>query len=229
VPLASRCSVHCKSDITHKLNRKEASPEDILQTLHDNMASKVASLLEKGRRPLQRVLVIGGMSRNAALLAALRRILQGGVALNRAVGYAFAHSAGRPVVIPPNPELLGALGVALLARQRAGGLLAPEAASQTGAAAGERRAPGPATDLLALAASEITSVGRFTCGACPLHCGIDRFEVAGRRFPFGGRCGLFENVWKRKSPCASWGSEPSTKSWRRGSRRSKRSAALWDL
>lgn len=32
VPLASRCSVHCKSDITHKLNRHEASPEDILRT-----------------------------------------------------------------------------------------------------------------------------------------------------------------------------------------------------
>jgi hypothetical protein len=25
VPLASRCSVHCKSDITHKLNRNEAT------------------------------------------------------------------------------------------------------------------------------------------------------------------------------------------------------------
>jgi activator of 2-hydroxyglutaryl-CoA dehydratase len=30
VPLASRCSVHCKSDITHKLNRNEATAEDIL-------------------------------------------------------------------------------------------------------------------------------------------------------------------------------------------------------
>ena len=39
--------------------------------------------------------------------------LQGGVALNRAVGHAFAHSVGRQVVIPPSPELLGALGVAL--------------------------------------------------------------------------------------------------------------------
>jgi activator of 2-hydroxyglutaryl-CoA dehydratase len=29
VPVASRCSVHCKSDITHKLNRKEASVEDV--------------------------------------------------------------------------------------------------------------------------------------------------------------------------------------------------------
>ena len=42
-------------------------------------------------------------------------------------------------------------------------------------------------------------VGRFTCGACKMSCSIDRFEVAGRRFPFGGRCSLFENVWKRKS------------------------------
>ena len=29
-------------------------------------------------------------------------------------------------------------------------------------------------------------VGRFTCRACKMYCSIDRFEVAGRRFPFGG-------------------------------------------
>jgi predicted nucleotide-binding protein (sugar kinase/HSP70/actin superfamily) len=32
-----------------------------------------------------------------------------------------------------------------------------------------------------------------------MYCSIDRFEVAGRRFPFGGRCSLYENVWKRKA------------------------------
>lgn len=70
VPLASRCSVHCKSDITHKLNRQEATPEDILHTLQDSMAEKVVSLLEKGQGPLRRVLVIGGLARNAALALA---------------------------------------------------------------------------------------------------------------------------------------------------------------
>ena len=35
VPLAARCSVHCKSDITHKLNRREARMEDVLRTLHE--------------------------------------------------------------------------------------------------------------------------------------------------------------------------------------------------
>ena len=462
VPLASRCSVHCKSDITHKLNRNEASPEDILHTLHDSMADKVVSLLEKGQRQLKRVLLIGGVSRNAALLSALRAklpsveiivvpeslcfeawgcalltrddplysspkislqpamdslppllrqagrvqviaplprqapsggllvlgldagstttkavlldpstrgvvashytrtrsdpvaaareclraiaheagnlqvglvgttgsarelvgaylgtahvyneisahatgaihfdadvdtifeiggqdskyirlrngvpvdyamnnacsagtgsfleesaqgdlgisvsdiaecalaavtpvqlkatcaafinsdiriafqqgqsresivaglvyaiatnyltkvkgprivgkkvFLQGGVALNHSVGHAFAHSVDRTVVIPPNPELMGALGVALLALTRSRGQL------------------DSATDLIALAASEMASPGRFTCKACRMHCSIDRFEVAGRRFPFGGRCSMYENVWKR--------------------------------
>src|SRR3989338_7705395 len=72
VPLASRCSVHCKSDITHKLNRNEATPEDILHTLHDSMSNKVIALLEKGMRDLKRVLLIGGVTRNEAMLAALR-------------------------------------------------------------------------------------------------------------------------------------------------------------
>ena len=75
VPLASRCSVHCKSDITHKLNRQEATPEDILHTLHDSMASKVVALLEKAQRELKRVLLIGGMTQNAAMVAALREKL----------------------------------------------------------------------------------------------------------------------------------------------------------
>ena len=103
------------------------------------------------------------------------------MALNRAVGYAFAQRLGRPIVIPANPELLGALGVALLALDRAGWVL------------------GTATDLETLASAEMKLVGRFTCQACKMYCGIERFEVAGRKFPFGGRCSLYENVWKRKS------------------------------
>jgi predicted nucleotide-binding protein (sugar kinase/HSP70/actin superfamily) len=107
--------------------------------------------------------------------------LQGGVALNRAVGHAFAHHVGRQVVIPPNPELLGAVGVALLAMKRAG------------------NTPRTITNLAALAEPEMKLAGRFTCGACKMYCSIDRFQVAGRRFPFGGRCSLYENVWKRRA------------------------------
>ncbi|MHC4306853.1 MAG: acyl-CoA dehydratase activase, partial [Planctomycetota bacterium] len=111
--------------------------------------------------------------------------LQGGVALNRAVGHAIAHGVGRQVVIPPSPELLGALGVALLALRRSGGV------------------PGAEAHLLSLAAPEMQSVGRFTCRACGMYCGIDRFEVAGRRFPFGGRCSLFEHAGRRRGRAAA--------------------------
>lgn len=73
VPLASRCSVHCKSDITHKLNRNEATPEDILHTLHDSMANKVIALLEKGVQAPTRVLLIGGVTHNDAMLVRCAR------------------------------------------------------------------------------------------------------------------------------------------------------------
>lgn len=128
--------------------------------------------------------------------------LQGGVALNRAAGYAFAHSVGHQVLIPPNPELLGALGVALLALERGSSALKPRRGRERSAneeSPQPEHAPAGATDLLTLAAPEMKPVGRVTCQACKLNCSIDRFEVAGRRFPFGGRCSLFENVWKRKS------------------------------
>jgi predicted CoA-substrate-specific enzyme activase len=107
--------------------------------------------------------------------------LQGGVALNPAVAHAFAHRLGREVVVPPSPELLGAQGVAILALERSTGRFAS------------------LTDLTSLATPALTRLDSFTCKACRLYCRIDRFEVAGRRFPFGGRCSLYENVWKRKA------------------------------
>jgi len=111
--------------------------------------------------------------------------LQGGVALNRALAHAFAQSLGRQVVIPPYPELMGALGVALLALKRS------------------NRQANLSEELSALASPELQNLGRFTCRACKLYCSIDRFKVVDRVFPFGGRCSLYENVWKRKSRTAA--------------------------
>jgi predicted CoA-substrate-specific enzyme activase len=162
VHLKATCAAFINSDIRIALQQGQ-SREDIVAGLAYAIAANYLNRVKGPRYVGKKV------------------FFQGGVALNRAVGHAFAHSVGRPVVIPPNPELLGALGVALLALQRA------------------RRALGLATELLTLAAPEMKRTSRFTCGACELYCSIDHFEVAGRRFPFGGRCSLYENVWKRKS------------------------------
>jgi predicted CoA-substrate-specific enzyme activase len=165
VKFKATCAAFINSDI--RIAQQQGQQRDnilagLVYAIADNYLTKV-----KGQRP------VGN-----------KVLLQGGVALNRAVGYAFAQRVGRPIVIPANPELLGALGVALLALDRTGGVM------------------DTATDLAALASAEMKLIGRFNCKACKMVCSIERFEVAGRKFPFGGRCSLYENVWKRKSRVA---------------------------
>ena len=70
--LASRCSVHCKSDVTHKLNRGEASMEDILASVLGSMANKVVGLIYQSRADVKRLLLIGGVSLNDAFVQILR-------------------------------------------------------------------------------------------------------------------------------------------------------------
>jgi len=165
VKFKTTCAAFINSDI--RIAQQQGQKRDnilagLAYAIADNYLTKV-----KGQRPVGE-----------------KVLLQGGVALNRAVGYAFAQRVGRQIVIPANPELLGALGVALLALDRADCAL------------------GAATDLETLASAEMKLVGRFTCQACKMYCSIERFEVAGRKFPFGGRCSLYENVWKRKTRTA---------------------------
>ena len=53
-------------------------------------------------------------------------------------------------------------------------------------------------NLASLANPAMRRLGQFSCQACDNQCTIDRFEVARRRFPFGGRCSLYENLRKTK-------------------------------
>jgi len=107
-----------------------------------------------------------------------RIALQGGVAKNSAVPLAFAQLLGKPVSVPPDPELMGCFGVARLALQKhREGLLDK----------GD-------FDLEALAAKDMHCVSAFTCQACDNSCEIRNLAVDGRRYPFGGRCSKFTSV-----------------------------------
>lgn len=53
------------------MESREATIEDILYSLHDSMADKVASLLEKAQRELKRAPLIGGVARNESLSSSL--------------------------------------------------------------------------------------------------------------------------------------------------------------
>jgi predicted CoA-substrate-specific enzyme activase len=190
VQFKATCAAFINSDI--RIAQQESHARDnivagLVYAIAANYLTKV-----KGQRPVGK-----------------KVFLQGGVALNRALGNAFAHSVGREVVIPPHPELLGALGVALLALERTATADSKTHSdnsrgneAQTFSESSNCSEPpnvGCYSELLTLAAPEMKLVSRFTCRACKMFCSIDRFEVAGRRFPFGGRCSLYENVWKRKA------------------------------
>ncbi len=64
VELATRCSVHCKSDATHKLNKGECTPGDIADSLVYDLAKKVYEMLESAQWPTRRIVLSGGVAGN---------------------------------------------------------------------------------------------------------------------------------------------------------------------
>ncbi|MCK4895383.1 MAG: hypothetical protein KAS47_01140, partial [Candidatus Heimdallarchaeota archaeon] len=107
---------------------------------------------------------------------------QGGVAKNNAVGYAFAQSTGKEIIIPPNPELIGAFGIALITNKK---YINHEIEGMS-----------EKTDLQSLISEELKKLSSFTCKACKNYCQIERYEVGGRKFPFGGSCSRYEHQWR---------------------------------
>jgi len=75
VALASRCSVHCKSDATHKLNKGECTPADIACSLLASLAAKIAALIIASGWRHGRVLLAGGLAQSTQVIGELSRLL----------------------------------------------------------------------------------------------------------------------------------------------------------
>ncbi len=108
--------------------------------------------------------------------------MQGGVCYNRAVPAAMAALIGKPIIVPPEPGLAGALGVALEVEKRIGlGLMKRD----------EFR-------LSELAGRAVEYARSFTCPGggekCDLGCEIRTTVVDGRKIPFGGSCDRYYNL-----------------------------------
>ena len=107
--------------------------------------------------------------------------MQGGVCYNPAVPAAMAALTGSRITVPPDPGLMGALGVALEVLVRLeNGTVAP--------------APYSLTELIERRA---VREGSFTCGGgkehCDRRCTIARIRVGGQVRSFGGMCNRFYN------------------------------------
>ncbi|MDD2735545.1 MAG: acyl-CoA dehydratase activase [Desulfuromonadaceae bacterium] len=110
VKLATRCSVHCKSDATHKLNKGECGTADIAASLVYDLARKIQRMIESSQWPSERIVVIGGVSGNGPFIAKLSELL-----------------GGKEITVLEQSPFLEAFGGAFLARELADAELAPPA------------------------------------------------------------------------------------------------------
>ncbi len=108
--------------------------------------------------------------------------MQGGVCYNHAVPLAMAALSGKPIVVPPEPGLMGAYGVALEIKKRINTGLIAEGSF----------------DLATLAERAAVYKRSFICNGgkeqCDRGCEIAVMEVEGRSHPFGGACNRYYNI-----------------------------------
>lgn len=101
VPMSSTCTVFAESEVISLMARGE-KPPDILNGVHHAIAQRVAGMLTRVGIE-DEIFFSGGVAKNVGMLKALEEIL------------------GRHVVTSPeDPQLTGALGAALFARERGG-------------------------------------------------------------------------------------------------------------
>ena len=110
-----------------------------------------------------------------------RIFMQGGVCYNRAVPLAMASLTGKRIIVPPDPGLMGAFGVALEMKHRLKlGLIEEKSFS-----------------LQTLHDRQITYGDPFICEGgkekCDRKCEIARIKIGGETYPFGGACNRWYN------------------------------------
>ncbi len=100
VVLTSTCAVFAESEIVAEIHRGSARA-DILRGVHESIVAKIAAMSRRvGIEP--DLVLTGGVARNVGVAQALREQLQ------------------MDVAVPEHPQIAGALGAALLAREPAG-------------------------------------------------------------------------------------------------------------
>jgi len=70
--LSTRCSVFMKSDCTHRLNKREATKDDIVLSLSDVMAVKVIDFLKRAKATSGKVVLTGGITLNRHIIRFIR-------------------------------------------------------------------------------------------------------------------------------------------------------------
>jgi predicted CoA-substrate-specific enzyme activase len=149
--LGERCTVFMQQDVvTHQ--QAGASKADLVAGLAYSIAYNYLNRVVRGRR-------IGDVI-----------FFQGGTAYNRSIASAFAQVLGKQVIVPPYNGVMGAVGSALLARER---MVDSDRTSKF---------RGFGLD------SVDYSLREFDCRACSNFCSMQEFTVEGERTYWGDQC-----------------------------------------
>ncbi|HUU94754.1 MAG TPA: acyl-CoA dehydratase activase-related protein, partial [Phycisphaerae bacterium] len=149
--LGERCTVFMERDVNTYMQRG-AQREDVIAGLAYSIAYNYINRVVRGRR-------IGDCI-----------FFQGGTAYNDAVAAAFSIICGKEIIVPPHNVLLGAIGVALLAKEK------------VAAARSETRFRGYDVEKTDYALRE------FTCKGCGNRCSVQEFNVQGEKTFWGDKC-----------------------------------------
>ncbi len=160
---SDQCSAFISSDIK-TAQQENLNKEDIVAGLVYSICMNYVNRV-KGNRP-----------------AGKKIFMQGGVCYNKAIPIAMAALTDKEIIVPPDPGLMGAFGVALEIKERIElGLM--------------KRG---AFNLKELAERKVEYRKPFICVGgrerCDLACPINLVVVEGKTYPFGGACNKYYNV-----------------------------------
>jgi predicted CoA-substrate-specific enzyme activase len=100
-PITAKCAVFAESEVISLVHRNPPVPiPDIVAGIHESMVDRLFALAQRaGMQP--EVVMTGGVSKNIGVIRAMETRL------------------GRPVLVPEDPQVVGALGAALMAQRDA--------------------------------------------------------------------------------------------------------------
>ncbi len=160
---SDQCAAFINSDIKTAI-QEQISAEDICAGLVYSVCMNYINRV-KGNRPVGKKLFV-----------------QGGTCYNKAIPYAMAALTGKKVIVPPEPGLMGAYGVALLTMENL----------EKGIV--QRKS----YDLRELIDRQVSYLKPFVCSGgknkCDRKCTISVIQIDGKRLFFGGSCNMYENI-----------------------------------
>jgi len=158
VRIAGRCTVFAESDMVHKQQLGHRA-EDIVYGLCQALVRNYLNNVALGKEILPPI------------------VFQGGVAFNEGIVRAFEEALDSKVIVPPHHEVMGAMGVALLAHE-------------------EMAIRGDGTKFKGFEVSGAKlRTSSFECKACPNMCEIAQVFLDGKVLArWGGRCDIWERA-----------------------------------